>query len=208
MKTRQRVRVLVTVAVAFVLVSTGVTSAQAATPPSPDATPEQVHSQYTTSQLLLNQTPSRPATASGDSLTAKGAQIAASFSITCTVSVESPHISSTAGLGVIFKSRVTCVGTGSYPAKATIRVRSGLFYDAATSPSDTSNVNFVQVKTNDETRTVNVNGTANTFYTPPLGQNGAHGCGNYDGTTTVAITVPTGQTTGSATSNIVFLYAT
>lgn len=104
---------------------------------------------------------------------------------------------------MIFKARVSCTGTGSYPSSVQLRVRGGLFFDYATSPSDTSNINFVQTATSDRTDWLNVNGSTYTFYTPELGWAGSRGMGFWQGTTTIQLITPAG-TVGSHSSQIIW----
>lgn len=130
----------------------------------------------------------------------------ASFTIACTITAHYPHHSSGAG-GMIFKSTVNCTGTGSHPPTATILVKGGLFLDYAINDDDTSNVDWNQVRSSNETRTVSVSGLNYTFYTPPLGTSGAHGRGFWMGTSTVTIVVPTGYKVGSDSSDIVYRVA-
>lgn len=176
----------------------------AATNPGSDPSPEGVRSGYSAEQLFLNPETTDSSATSNNQL---GTYLrAASFTVTCKPTADNPHYSSGAG-GVIYKTRVVCTGTGSYPASVTIRVRGGLFWDSAQYNGDTSNgISWAQLRTSDESRTVLVNGSTNTFYTPRSGEIGAYFTGHYQGTSTVEITSPTGQTIGSSTSNV-FFYA-
>lgn len=103
---------------------------------------------------------------------------------------------------MIYKSRVTCTGTGSYPSPVQVRVRGGLFFDYATSPTDVSYVSFSPVTSSDKWQWVNV-GSTTTFYTPEIEWNGARGLGFWQGTSTVQLMSPAGSV-GSASSQIVW----
>lgn len=70
---------------------------------------------------------------------------------------------------------------------------------SASHPDDTSNINWVQVRTSDETRLVAFNGATKTFYTPRAGTSGYVGTGHYQGTSTVGITSPLGFKVGTST---------
>lgn len=163
--------------------------------------PEQVHENVVGDQLVLD----NPAPTTAEAGTSATVSVrTASYVITCRITANNPHISEGAN-GVIFKSRVVCTGTGSYPPKATIRVRGALMFDYATSPGDTSGgINWYAIRSSDETRTVSVNGTTNTFYTPRLGTSGAGSTGHYQGSSTVEIITPAGQKVGSDISGVVW----
>ncbi|QIG39740.1 hypothetical protein G5T42_09780 [Microbacterium sp. 4R-513] len=130
---------------------------------------------------------------------------AAGYTVTCTPDAQNPHISSGAG-GVIYKTRVSCLGTGAFPLQVTIRVRGALMFDSAAYSGDTSNgINWYAIRSSTESRIVQVNGVWNTFYTPQSGTPGAGSTGHYQGSSTVEITSPTGQKVGSDISQVVFI---
>lgn len=183
--------------------------AQAQSAVSADETsPDIVHDETVGNTLSLAESPQ--VSAESSSLNGGVTTLsAAGYKITCTVDAQNPHISEGARkqgkIYVIFKSKVKCTGTGSHPAKATIRVRSGLFWDSAKYSGDTSNgINWSKLRSNDEVRTVSVDGSVNIFYTPKNGTAGAYFTGHYQGTTTVEITSPSGFKVGSDTSSVMF----
>jgi hypothetical protein len=186
------------------LVVGAVAPANATTEPSPGATPDEVLSHYTAQQLFLSQVKDVPATATLNESTDGRLGSLAKVVITCAPIADTPHASSGAG-GVIYKTRVACHATGPAPSSVQVRVRGGLFLATASGPNDTSNGNFVQVRTSDETRTITIGAKAETFYTPRTGTAGATGQGNWIGTSTVEIVVPAGQKVGSATSGIAYI---
>ncbi len=196
----------IALATALLILTPTAALAEEAKTPSPsdtDVTPEEVRSAYTAVELLL--TPEIADAEAGAGPEQGVTMRAASFTVICKPTADNPHYSSGAQ-GVIYKTRVVCTGTGSYPATVVIRVRGGLFWDSARYNGDTSNgVSWSQLRTSDETRTVSVNGSTNTFYTPRTGQTGAYFTGHYQGTSTVTIVTPTGQTIGASTSNAVFI---
>lgn len=163
------------------------------------SSPEAVRSGMTMQQLQSAK-PVPSVSGAGRGLTLQTA--AANYTVTCNVTSDSPHFSTGAN-GMIFKARVSCTGTGSYPSPVQVRVRGGLFFDYATSPSDTSSVNFVQTATSDRTDWLNVNGSTYTFYTPELGWPGSRGIGFWQGTTTIQLISPAGSV-GSSSSPIVW----
>lgn len=176
-------------------------SAHASVPPNP-ATPDEVVAQQEGVDWLREAIPDT--TAGGESPSA-GTGRAASFKIVCTPKADAPHVSSGAG-GVIYKTRVSCVGTGAFPSTIAIRVRGGLFLDSASFNGDTAGgVSFAKKASSIEDRIVSVNGATFTFYTPQTGQTGAHGKGHWMGTSTIEILVPTGQTVGSSSSSPTFI---
>lgn len=182
------------------LIATPATAATSQTDSPTTVTPESVRDAFSDRDLFYNPGLTDQ-TATGGSAPGAVTLRAAAFTITCVPSPEAPHVSSTAGLGVIYKTRVSCTGTGSYPATASVRVKGGLFFDAASSPSDTGNISFMQVKTSNETRSITINGAAATFYTPQVGTRGYTGTGFYQGTSTVEILSPAGFKTGAATTS-------
>lgn len=102
---------------------------------------------------------------------------ASGYTIACTPDAQNPHVSEGARkkgeIYVIYKTVVTCTGTGNPPATATIRVRGGLMWDSAKFAGDTSNgIKWSSLRSSEETRTVKVNGSKNTFYTPKSGLGG------------------------------------
>jgi len=200
MSTQHRRGRIAAAAVLAILISAMSGGIASATAPDEELTPADVRSQFTDTQLYLD-----PSVADSAAEAGSGGTIelrTAAYTVTCTPVAEAPHVSSTGGLGVIFKTRVTCSGTGSYPSPVTIRVRGGLFFDAAAYDGEDSNVSFAQVKTSDENRIVAVNGTQYTFYTPQVGTRGYTGTGHYQGTSTVELLTPVGQTVGASTSVI------
>lgn len=163
------------------------------------SSPEAVRSGLTIDQLR-NAKPVPSVSGGG-----KGPQLqsaAASYTVTCTVHSDNPHFSTGAN-GMIFKARVSCTGTGSYPSSVQVRVRGGLFFDYAASPGDTSNINFVQTASSDRTDWLNVNGSTYTFYTPEVGWPGSRGMGFWQGTTTIQLITPAGSV-GSHSSQIIW----
>ncbi|WP_146083200.1 MULTISPECIES: hypothetical protein [unclassified Rathayibacter] len=170
--------------------------------------PEVLHDTKIGDSLIFSDPAATPAQATPSS-SGQTSLRAASFTITCTVDAQNPHISEGARkkgqIYVIYKTNVKCTGTGSYPPTASVRVRSGLMWDSASYNGDTSNgVNWQQVKSNDEPRTVKVNGSGNVFYTPAADKAGSTLTGHYQGSSTIEIITPTGQKTGSDISSPVF----
>jgi hypothetical protein len=141
-------------------VMTGSMSAHATETLLPGVSPE-IQDQYTMQEIRTLQGARTPATVKSSGVVDAGAR-AAAFTVVCTIKADSPHFSVGAN-GVIYKARVNCTGTGSYPPKATIRIRGGLFFASASSSTDTSNTNFNSVKNTDELRTVSVDNTTSTF---------------------------------------------
>lgn len=184
--------------------------ANAAPTQSPDASPEQVRSQYTTEQIfsgVMSNTSvtvivREPSTLTS-ALVPSGVRARTLSCIECKVVAENPHFSGGTG-GMIFKSRVTCTGKGSHAKTATVRVRGGLFLSAATNEKDTRRPSFIAARSSDETRGVKVNGASSTFYTSAVRGDGAKGTGFWSGTSSLAIIVPSGWATSSSTSQVVF----
>lgn len=181
--------------------------AQSTAPPD-ETSPDVVHEETVGDTLRFLESPQTPAESS-PSTSGSTTLRAAGYTVSCRVDAQNPHISEGARkkgkIYVIYKSNVKCTGTGSYPAKVTIRVRSGLFWDSAKFAGDTSNgISWSKLRSNDESRTVSVNGSGNIFYTPENGKDGAYFTGHYQGTTTVEITSPTGFKVGTDTSSVVF----
>lgn len=168
--------------------------------------PEQVHANRVGSTLGVPPV-AVPAGVSTSTRAGVTTLAAAGYVITCKPDAQNPHISSGASERyVIYKTRVACTGTGSYPSRITIRVRGALMWDSARYSGDTSNgIAWSALRTSDETRIVSVNGSLNTFYTPKLGTSGAYFTGHYQGSSTVEILSPVGQTVGSDISTVVFL---
>lgn len=169
--------------------------------------PEELHSQQIGETLNFDPDLSVDAVAGseeGENITVR----AAKYTVTCNVTADNPHISEGARkkgqIYVIYKSRVKCTGTGAYPPQVTIRVRGSLLWDSAKSKGDTSNgIKWSSLRSSNEPRVVKVNGKQNTFYTPQSGT-GAYFTGHYQGSSTVQITAPTGQKSGSDISGVVF----
>lgn len=126
--------------------------------------------------------------------------------VRCGITAHAPHKSNGAA-GVIYKSTVSCNGYGTYPPVVTIQVNGGLFYDYAPYAGEDSDINFVKVKSSTEPRTVSVNGTPQTFYTPKIDEPGHRGMGHYQATSTIIITNPTGYKSGTHTSSVYWINA-
>lgn len=179
-------------------------------PPSAEdiVSPEEIHSVETGDTLSFENPDASPAEAG---LGAEGEAIvlrASGYTIACTPDAQNPHVSEGARkkgeIYVIYKTVVTCTGTGNPPATATIRVRGGLMWDSAKFAGDTSNgIKWSSLRSSEETRTVKVNGSKNTFYTPKSGLGGTF-TGHYQGSSTVEIITPTGFKVGSDLSGAVF----
>lgn len=162
--------------------------------------PESVHQEQAGGQVFVGPS-SETASTQGNGVSTQRA----SYVVTCNVTADSPHNSRGAG-GHIYKSRVSCSGSGSgVPPQVTIRVKGALRYDAANYAGDTSGgISWSTVRSSEETRIVNTNNTTYTFYTPRTGTSGATAKGHYQGSTTVEILSPVGQKVGSAISSVEF----
>jgi hypothetical protein len=189
------------------LLAAGPASAQPGSP-NASASPEVLYEATIGDSLVFSNPAATPAQAAPSSTTQSTLR-AASFTITCKVDAQNPHISEGARkkgqIYVIYKTNVSCTGTGSYPPTATLRVRGGLMWDSAAYSGDTRNgVNWYSLRSSDDTRVVKVNGKGNIFYTPKADQSGARSTGHYQGSSTVEIVTPAGQKVGSDISSAVF----
>jgi hypothetical protein len=105
----------------------------------------------------------------------------AAIEVRCGATVNNPHFSAGAG-GAIYKTDVTCTGTGL--ASVTVRQRGLLSF----APTDTSPL--TKRAESDYPQQVAVNGKATTFYTPQEGSNGGRGNGYWVATSTWQIIAP------------------
>lgn len=127
--------------------------------------------------------------------------------IACKGQVNDPHYSDTsAGQdgstgGAIFKTVITCTGTGA--ATVDVRVKGGLFLDYAESPTSNNGVTWIKRAESSQIQTIAVNGKSKTFYTPLKGGNGGYGRGFWSATATWQIVSPGEGNVGSST-NVVF----
>lgn len=104
------------------------------------------------------------------SIALKSAASSVVWKVSCTGAVDDPHYSSGAG-GAIYKTRITCRGTGSgYPKTVAVTAEGGLGF--------TKHLNgaYGDRAYSKYTQTVTVNGGTVTFYTPKSG-NGGRGTG-------------------------------
>jgi hypothetical protein len=90
--------------------------------------------------------------------------------VSCGGTIDSAHFSSGAG-GVIYKTRITCKGTGSGYPKTVALTSSGALYFGASKYGT-----YKLRATSNYTQTATVNGNTLTFYTPRTGRGGV-GCG-------------------------------
>lgn len=165
------------------------------------ASPEYIHSQVV-GDNLFSDVPTTPVSIDVVSPTARGPVVAGT--VRCSVAADKPHHSSGAN-GHIYKTRINCAGTGTYPPTVTILVRGALMWDSAQYNGDTSNgIVWSALRTSSESRVVSTNGVTETFYTPQLGTSGAYFTGHYQGSSTVQITSLGGSNVGSAISQIDF----
>lgn len=187
-------------------------SSHVARTPADDAenptSPEDLHSTEVGGVLDFENPDPSPAEGGTDGEDGAVTLRAVKYTITRKPDAQNPHISEGARkkgeIYVIYKTVVTCTGTGTPPPVATIRVRGGLMWDSAKHAGDTSNgIKWSNLRPSDETRTVKVNGSKNTFYTPQTGKGGMF-TGHYQGSSTVEIVTPTGFKVGSDLSGAVF----
>ena len=98
---------------------------------------------------------------------ASGARVASS-TITCAVSVDSPHYSAGAS-GVIAKIRSHCTGTCGCAPTVSVRVQGLLSW----SPTQLPYSSYQSMRTTDVTKVHKTDGTVYTTYIPPTGQIGS-----------------------------------
>lgn len=183
----------------------GASAATASDSDSP--TPDDIRSQYTNEELFYTPEMTRsPAEARSGGIT-KITMRDAAWVVQCTVDANAPHISKGAG-GVIYKSRVSCTGTGDYPTPVSVNVQTALYHIPADNPTDTDDVNWRQYFGGGESRWIDVNGSAETFYAPHEGQAGMKGKGFWQGTSIITIHNPEGIKSGNDTSPVWFLDTT
>lgn len=191
------------VATVLIVGSTGASAASGTTNPAdPDRlTPDELRSQYTNEELFYTPEVTHESAEAGPdgSLMLRGA----GYVILCSAKANAPHISKGAG-GVIYKTRITCTGTGDYPSPIDIYVDTALYHIRADSPTDTDDTDWHKVFSGGEPRTVDVNGAAETFYAPHEGMAGRQGKGFWQGTSIVSIEWPQGIKSGNDTSDVWF----
>ncbi len=155
-----------------------------------------------------SQLPGGDAAIATSGVSSKNVAAAATWVVVCTPKANNPHVSRQTGPrslpGVIFKTTVTCVGSGPHPAAVTVRVRGLLNFMPAENERDTDGT-WRGVLRSDYTQSILVNGKKYTFYTPMSEYRGAVGRGFYRGTGTTQIIVPAGLTSGSNTSGVFWL---
>lgn len=196
---RRGLTIFATVAALTLIVGAPASAATGDEAPSP----EEIHSQTVGNTLTDNVEPI-VLTAEVPAEPGEGARgPVVSGTVTCVVDAQNPHISTGAGY-VIYKTRINCTGTGTYPPAVTVLVRGALMWDSAQYAGDTSNgIVWSTLRSSSESRSVSVNGSNNTFYTPQLGTAGAYFKGHYQGSSTAQImSLP--SNVGSDISNVQF----
>ncbi len=126
---------------------------------------------------------------------------AAAVNVHCTIKVNDPHYS-VGGGGTIFKTDITCTGTGI--AVVQVRVRGLLQFDAAESPTQNAHQIWEDRAESDQTQNVVVNGTYKRYYTPVEGTTGGTGSGFWMGTATSQIVGPGGVSNVESDQKLVF----
>lgn len=117
------------------------------------------------------------------------------YNVVCVATADAVHKSEGAG-GAIYKTRVTCTGTGL--TAVTVRVKGGISF--ASAPVDNGSAGPWTVRaTSDYNQVITVNGAAKTFYTPQTGS-GGYGTGYWTGTSTFQIIAPAAGTIGTVQS--------
>lgn len=101
--------------------------------------------------------------------------------VECHATVHEPHFSKGAG-GAIFKTSVTCRGSGV--PEVQVRVRGYLSFAPTPSGERTGRAS------SDETQSVALNGPPVVFYTPKVGSNGGRGNGAWFATATAQAVAP------------------
>lgn len=205
---KQRHRLSLT-AVTVLVLTLGVTPlASAAIPDSenPPVSPADVRDQYTNEELFYSPEVTDSTAFSGEAVDGTLTFGTAAWVVACTPEANGPHISGGAG-GVIFKTRVGCTGTGDYPPTVYVTVRSALFHIPSDSPDDTDNLEWQDIASSSQGRDIAVNGAKETFYTPRMIDGvptGVQGKGHWQGTSTVEIVDPPGDTIGTDTSTVMW----